>query len=90
MPLSNLEQTGIEASVRAGEITMATAKTRTMNRPGQTRAAEVRLGLKLSKETLEGLAAWARMENRSPAAQGRLLIEQAVAARGDRLALTRR
>jgi hypothetical protein len=53
-------------------------------------AAEVRLGLRLSKEALEGLAAWAPAENRSPAAQGRFLIEQAVAARGDRLALTRR
>jgi len=70
----------------AGEITMAFAKTRTNG----SFAAEVRLGLRLSKETLEGLAAWARAENRSPAAQGRFLIEQAVAARGDRLALTRR
>jgi hypothetical protein len=75
----------------AGEITMAIAKTRTNGSlRGSMGAAEVRLGLRLSKETLEGLAAWARAENRSPAAQGRLLIEQAVAAREDRLALTRR
>ncbi len=51
---------------------------------------EERLGLRLSKDILEGLAAWARSENRSTAAQGRFLIEQAVAARLDRLALTRR
>ena len=75
----------------AGEITMTIAKTGTNGSArGSTRAAEVRLGLRLSKETLDGLAAWARAENRTPAAQGRFLIEQAVAARGDRLALTRR
>jgi hypothetical protein len=51
---------------------------------------EERLGLRLTKEISEGLAAWARAESRSPAAQGRFLIEQAVAARLDRLALTRR
>ena len=69
---------------------MAITKSRTMDRSGQMLAVEVRLGLRLSKQTLEGLTAWARAEIRSPAAQGRFLIEQAVAARGDRLALTRR
>lgn len=53
-------------------------------------AVERRLGLRLSEEILAGLAAWARAEGRSVEAQGRFLIEHAVAARMDRLAFTRR
>ena len=67
-----------------GTVSMA-VKTMTKDR-----VAEVRLGLRLSEEILAGLAAWARTEGRSTEAQGRLLIEHAVAARIDRLGITRR
>ena len=53
-------------------------------------SGDTRLSIVFAKETLDGLAAWARAEGRSTPAQGRFLIEQAVMARGDRLALTRR
>ena len=53
-------------------------------------ARDTRLSIVFAEDILNALAAWARAEGRSTAAQGRFLIEQAVAARGDRLALTRR
>jgi len=69
---------------------MAINRKRATGRLNQGRVPEVRLGLRLSEETQQGLAAWARADGRSTEAQGRFLIEQAVMARGDRLALTRR
>ena len=53
-------------------------------------ARDTRLSIVFAEDILDALAAWARAEGRSTAAQGRFLIEQAVTARGDRLALTRR
>ena len=52
--------------------------------------AEVRLQVRLPAELFEVLEAWARVEGRSAADQGRFLLEQAVEARRDRLAITRR
>ena len=70
--------------------TMAINAKQDLTRSDGHEGAEERLGLRLSKAVLEGLAAWARAERRSTAGQGRVLIEQAVTARLDRLALTRR
>ena len=64
-------------------------QSRTKSRRGQPEI-DGRLALRLPDEILEGLAAWARAENRSTPAQAGHLLEQLVAARMDRLALTRR
>jgi hypothetical protein len=61
-----------------------------MGRSGQKHPSDVRVTIRFATDTLEALAAWARFEGRTTAAQGRFLLEQAIAARTDRLALTRR
>ena len=69
---------------------MAIKVGRNNSRAAQEHPSDLRVTIRFDRDTLDGLAAWARAENRSPAAQGRFLLEQAVTARGDRLALTRR
>ena len=49
-----------------------------------------RLQVRLPDELFEVLEAWARVEGPSTADQGRFLLQQAVEARRDRLAITRR
>ena len=69
---------------------MATTKKPVTGREARMPTGDTRLSIVFSEGTLDALAAWARAEGRSTPAQGRFLIEQAVMARGDRLALTRR
>jgi hypothetical protein len=69
---------------------MPSTKAPTTGREAKSSSRPAQLTIHVAKETLDGLAAWARAEGRSISAQARHLIEQAVAARGDRLALTRR
>jgi hypothetical protein len=56
----------------------------------QKRGLEARLTIQLAKGTLESLAAWARADGRTTSALVRHLIEEALAAHGARLAMTRR
>jgi hypothetical protein len=69
---------------------MTTKTKRSTRRSGQETASDLRVTIRFAPDTLEALAAWARADGRTPAAQARFLIEQAVGAREDRLALTRR
>ncbi len=69
---------------------MATKTKRSTGRSDQNTPSDLRMTIRLAPDTLEALAAWARTEGRTPADQARLLLEQVIAARGDRLALTRR
>jgi hypothetical protein len=75
---------------RGRKITMATNVKPATGRDVRKSTRDVRLSIVFSEDTLDALAAWARAEGRSTPAQGRFLIEQAVMARRDRLALTRR
>jgi hypothetical protein len=69
---------------------MATKAERGQGRTVQKRGANARLTIQLPKETLESLAAWARVDGRTTSALVRHLIEVALAAHGARLAMTRR
>lgn len=66
---------------------MAVKKTPVTER---TSAPDARLNIRIAEDMLDALGAWARADGRTTEALGRYLIEQAVMARGDRLALTRR
>jgi hypothetical protein len=72
------------------EVTIATKTKQSRGGSDKERLSDVRVTIRFGRDTLEALAAWARAEGRTTAAQGRYLLEQAVAARADRLALTRR
>jgi hypothetical protein len=54
------------------------------------RGLDARLTIQLAKETLESMAAWARVDGQTTSALGRHLIEEALAAHRARLAMTRR
>jgi len=70
-------------------MTIRTKRT-SMGRVARESRLDARLTLHVADDTLQALAAWARTDGRTTAAQARHLIEQALAARGARLALTRR
>jgi hypothetical protein len=72
------------------EIIMTTNVKSATRREVRKSARDTRLSIVFAEDILNALAAWARTEGRSTAAQGRFLIEQAVTARRDRLTLTRR
>ncbi|NQW47283.1 MAG: hypothetical protein HQ464_05885 [Planctomycetes bacterium] len=68
----------------------ATGKKHATGRETGKSSGDTRLSIVFAKETLDGLAAWARAEGRSTQAQVRFLIEQAVGAHEARMAMTRR
>ncbi len=72
------------------KINMAINKKLATGRDAGKSPGDTRLSIVFAKETLNGLAAWARAEGRSTPAQVRFLIEQAVGAHGARMAMTRR
>jgi len=62
-----------------------------LNGSAQRRATTgARLTIRLPDDLLKVLEAWGRVEGRSVTEQGRYLLQHAVEARRDRLALTRR
>jgi hypothetical protein len=69
---------------------MATKAERGKGRPVQKRGPDARLTIQLPQAMLESLAAWARVDGRTTSALVRHLIEEALAAHGARLAMTRR
>ena len=73
-----------------GDNQMAINKKPATGRETGKSSGDTRLSIVFAKETLDGLAAWARAEGRSTQAQVRFLIEQAVGAHEARMAMTRR
>lgn len=69
---------------------MATMNKGRLRQSAQDGPSDPRVTIRFSPDIQKALAAWARTEGRSLAEQARLLVEQAVVAREDRLALTRR
>ena len=63
---------------------------RGLGRAVQERGLDARLTVQLAKDTLDALAQWARVDGRTTSALVRHLIEEALAAHGARLAMTRR
>lgn len=86
-----IAETSSSPTLTPGEKINMAINRKPVTRPEAGKSTEdTRLSIVFAKETLDGLAAWARAEGRSTQAQVRFLIEQALGVHEARMAMTRR